>query len=158
MSASHNFSAQDIINANMVGIARGLSIAMLELQIVMREILSHPGSGRLYRGGRKEQGSERRRSAPSEPPAVDTGTLRMSVQVVPKKILGTGFMSLVLRGLVAGVENDARIPRWLEEGTSRMLPRPFIAPSLYAVRPRVAKIIELQMKRQIDKLRVRPMS
>jgi len=157
MSASHNFSAADIISANIEGIERGLKIAMIELQIELRERLSQVGTGAGYFGGAKKLGFFRTRSAPGEPPAVDTGTLRNSVQSKPQYIAGTGMTSIVLAGLVAGVNKDARIPRWLEYGTSRMKARPFIAPSLEVIRPSVAGTIGDQMQRSIKRMKRRAM-
>jgi hypothetical protein len=159
MSASHNFSAADIMAANIEGIERGLKIAMIELQRELRERLSKKGSGAGYFGGSKGKGSFRTRSAPGEPPAVDTGTLRNSVQSKPQYIAGTGMTSIVLTGLVAGVNKDARIPRWLEYGTpnGRMKARPFIAPSIDVVRPTVANTIGDQMQRSIKRMKRRAM-
>jgi len=159
MSASHNFSAADIISANIEGIERGLKIAMIELQGEMRERLSKKGSGAGYFGGSKGKGYFRTRSAPGEPPAVDTGTLRNSVQSKPQYIAGTGMTSIVLTGLVAGVDKDARIPRWLEYGTpnGRMKARPFITPSIKAIRPTVAGTIGDQMQRSIKRMQTRAM-
>ena len=155
MSASHNFSAADIMDANIRGIERGLKIVMVELQIELREKLSQVGSGAGYFGGSKGKGYFRTRSAPGEPPAVDTGTLRNSVQSKPQYVAGTGMTSIVLAGLVAGVNKDARIPRWLEYGTSRMKARPFIAPSLEVIRPSVAGTISDQMQRSIKRMQTR---
>ena len=155
MSASHNFSAADIMSANIEGIERGLKIVMVELQIELREKLSQVGSGAGYFGGSKGKGYFRTRSAPGEPPAVDTGTLRNSVQSKPQYVAGTGMTSIVLAGLVAGVNKDARIPRWLEYGTSRMKARPFIAPSLEVIRPSVAGPISDQMQRSIKRMKRR---
>ena len=157
MSASHNFSAADIMAANIAGIERGLKIAMIQLQTELRVKLSQVGSGAGYFGGSKGKGSYRTRSAPGQPPAVDTGTLRNSVQSKPQYIAGTGMTSIVLTGLVAGVNKDARIPRWLEYGTSRMKARPFIAPSLEAIRPSVAGTISDQMQRSIKRMKRRAM-
>ena len=157
MSASHNFSAADIMAANIAGIERGLKIAMIQLQKELRITLSKKGSGAGYFGGSKGKGYFRTRSAPGQPPAVDTGTLRNSVQSKPQYIAGTGMTSIVLTGLVAGVNKDARIPRWLEYGTSRMKARPFIAPSLEAIRPSVAGTISDQMKRSIKRMQTRAM-
>ena len=157
MSASHNFSAADIMAANIEGIERGLKIVMVELQTELREKLSQMGTGAGYFGGAKKLGFFRTRSAPGEPPAVDTGTLRNSVQSKPQYIPGTGMTSIVLTGLVAGVNKDARIPRWLEYGTSRMKARPFIAPSLEVIRPSVAGTISDQMKRSIKRMKRRAM-
>jgi len=155
MSASHNFSAADIMAANIEGIERGLKIAMVQLQTELRITLSKKGSGAGYFGGAKKLGFFRTRSAEGEPPAVDTGTLRQSTQVKPQYVAGTGMTSLVLAGLVAGVNKDARIPRWLEYGTSRMKARPFIAPSLEVIRPSVAGTISDQMQRSIKRMQTR---
>jgi len=157
MSASHNFSAADIMAANIEGIERGLKIAMVQLQTELRITLSKKGSGAGYFGGAKKLGFFRTRSAEGEPPAVDTGTLRQSTQVKPQYVAGTGMTSLVLAGLVAGVNKDARIPRWLEYGTSRMKARPFIAPSLEVIRPSVAGTISDQMQRSIKRMQTRAM-
>ena len=157
MSASHNFSAADIISANIEGIERGLKIAMIQLQTELRITLSGMGHGVGYFGGAKGKGSFRTRSAPGQPPAADTGTLRNSVQSKPQYVAGTGMTSIVLAGLVAGVNKDARIPRWLEEGTKYMKARPFIAPSLEVIRPSVAGTISDQMQRSIKRMQTRAM-
>ena len=157
MSASHNFSAADIMAANIEGIERGLKIIMVELQYNLREKLSQMGTGAGYFGGAKKLGFFRTRSAPGEPPAVDTGTLRQSTQVKPQYVAGTGMTSIVLTGLVAGVNKDARIPRWLEYGTRYMHERPFAAPSIKVVKPKVVDIIELQMDKAIKRMRTRAM-
>ena len=159
MSASHNFSAADIMSANIEGIERGLKIVMVELQMELRIRLGQVGTGAGYFGGAKDKGYFRTRSAPGEPPSIDTGTLRNSVQSKPQYIAGTGMTSIVLTGLVAGVNKDARIPRWLEYGTpsGRMKARPFIAPSLKAIRPSVAGTIGDQMQRSIKRMQTRAM-
>ena len=158
MSASHNFSAQDLISANIKGIQIGVNIAMTKLQREMRIILNKKGTGVGYRGGKKGKGYFRKRSAPFQPPAQDTSTLINSVQTsVFRNETGRDFVSVFMTGIVAGKHKDARIPRWLEYGTRYMHDRPFIAPSIKVVKPKVVGIIELQMKRQIDKLRVRSM-
>jgi len=157
MSASHNFSAADIMAANIEGIQRGLNISMVALQRELRITLSKKGTGVAYRGGKKGKGSYRRRSAPFNPPAVDTGTLRNSVQTATvENRTGRDFVSVVMSGLVAGVNKDARIPRWLEYGTRYgMHERPFIAPSIKVVKPKVVDIIELQMDKAIKRMRTR---
>ena len=158
MSASHNFSAADIMAANIEGIQRGLNIAMVALQREIRITLSKKGTGVGYFGGKKGKGSYRRRSAPFNPPAVDTGTLRNSVQTATvENRSGRNFVSVVMYGLVAGVNKDARIPGWLEGATRYMHHRPFIAPSIKVVKPKVVGIIELQMDKAIKRMRTRAM-
>ena len=158
MSASHNFSAAEIMSANIEGIQRGLNIAMVALQRELRITLSKKGTGVGYFGGKKGKGSYRRRSAPFNPPAVDTGTLRNSVQTATvENRSGRNFVSVVMYGLVAGVNKDARIPGWLEGATRYMHHRPFIAPSIKVVKPKVVDIIELQMDKAIKRMRTRAM-
>ena len=158
MSASHNFSAADIMSANIEGIQRGLNIAMVALQREIRITLSKKGTGVGYFGGKKGKGSYRRRSAPFNPPAVDTGTLRNSVQTATvENRTGRDFVSVVMYGLVAGVNKDARIPGWLEGSTRYMHHRPFIAPSIKVIKPKVVDIIELQMDKAIKRMRTRAM-
>jgi HK97 gp10 family phage protein len=156
MSASHNFSAADIMAANIEGIQRGLNVAMTKLQREMRLTLNKKGTGVGYRGGKKGKGYFRKRSAPGQPPAQDTSHLINSVQTsVFRNETGRDFVSVFMTGLVAGVNKDARIPRWLEYGTSRMKARPFIAPSINVVKPKVVGIIEFEMDKAIKRMRTR---
>ena len=52
MSASHNFSAADIMAANIKGIQRGLNVAMTKLQREIRLTLNKKGTGVGYIGGK----------------------------------------------------------------------------------------------------------
>ena len=158
MSASHNFSAADIMAANIAGIQKGLNVAMTKLQREMRLILNKKGTGVGYRGGKMGKGYFRKRSAPGQPPAQDTSHLINSVQTsVFRNESGKNFVSVFMTGLVAGKDKDARIPRWLEYGTSRMKARPFIAPSIKVVKPKVLGIIEFEMDKAIKRMRTRAM-
>ena len=158
MSASHNFSAADIMSANIEGIQRGLNVAMTALQKEMRITLNKKGTGVAYRGGKKGKGSFRRRSAPFQPPAQDTSHLINSVQTsVFRNESGRDFVSVFMTGLVAGKDKDARIPRWLEYGTRYMHERPFAAPSIKVVKPKVVGMIEQQMQRAIKRMQTRAM-
>jgi len=63
-----------------------------------------------------------------------------------------------MTGLVAGKDKDARIPRWLEYGTRYgMHERPFAAPSIKVVKPKVVGIIEVEMDKAIKRMRTRAM-
>jgi hypothetical protein len=158
MSASHNFSAADIMTANIEGIQRGLNVAMTALQKEMRITLNKKGTGVSYIGGKKGKGSYRRRSAPYSPPAQDTSHLINSVQTsVFRNESGRDFVSVFMTGLVAGVDKDARIPRWLEYGTRYMHERPFAAPSIKVVKPKAVGMIELQIDKAIKRMQTRAM-
>ena len=158
MSASHNFSAAEIMAAHIKGIQRGLNVAMTKLQREMRLTLNKKGTGVGYIGGKKGKGSYRRRSAPFQPPAQDTSHLINSVQTsVFRNETGRDFVSVFMTGLVAGKDKDARIPRWLEYGTRYMHERPFAAPSIKVVKPKVVGMIEQQMQLAIKRMQTRAM-
>lgn len=75
---------------------------------------NEPKSGREY----KRSGGVHRASAPGEAPGVDTGNLQNSIQVeFPSPI--KGVLSI-----------GAEYAQFLEEGTDRIAPRPFVAPAL----------------------------
>lgn len=80
------------------------------------EVLGHDGSGRRYRNGHVA-------SSPGQPPAPDTGHLRRSWRessMAKANGLGRGI-SVLLR-----ITSDTPYAIYLNEGTSRMRPRPFI--------------------------------
>jgi HK97 gp10 family phage protein len=79
---------------------------------LLKRMLSHPGSGESY--------GNHRASAPGEPPAVDTGRLRNSIDYA----LGTESTGAYVD---VGTNVDYAPP--LEHGTSRMAARPFMRPA-----------------------------
>lgn len=72
--------------------------------------LSQPGTGRLYKRGKKEH----RASAPGEPPTPDTGTLRNSIGT--EYVDGAGYVGTHLK-----------YGRYLEYGTETIKPRPWMS-------------------------------
>jgi len=161
MSASHNFSAEDIMQYNLKGIQRGLNIIMVELQIDMRLRLSHHGGGRKYVV--TKSGTIHQASAAGQPPAVRTGRLRNSVQTDKKNadnsLHALGTKAKGIYGDVVALALTGLVPyaRFLEYGTKRMKPRPFIVPSLNAVRPRAQQNISDQMLKSIALMKKRAM-
>lgn len=95
---------------------RGIRAATVEGQNILKaDLLSRPGTGRLYQRG---QTVEHRASAPGEPPAPDTGELRRRIEV--EVVRGRNEV----RGVItANVEYAAA----LEMGTERMRARPFLS-------------------------------
>jgi len=95
---------------------RGIRAATLEGQNILKaDLLSRPGTGKLYQRGKTV---EHRASAPGEPPAPDTGELRRRIEVDvlrgPTEVRGV---------ITANVEYAAA----LELGTERMRARPFLS-------------------------------
>ncbi|HPE48701.1 MAG TPA: hypothetical protein PLR76_09895 [Hyphomonas sp.] len=92
---------------------RGIRAATLDAQAITVDLLSQPGSGRLYRKGK---GTVHRASAPGEPPAPNTGRLRQAAATGAEVIGTTGIVSVNTEYAAA-----------LEYGTERMAPRPFLS-------------------------------
>lgn len=99
------------------GVRRGIRQGFWHLARELRKdaqqaITKGPKTGVLYRprGGKRR----RRRSAPGEAPANQTGTLRKSV----------GFEIKGTESMVFGYRDSAPYGKFLEEGTSKMAPRP----------------------------------
>lgn len=116
-----------------------LDKAAADLQTEMKVMLSRRGTGRVYhrtvggrRGGVSTAGTFRQASAPGEPPAVDTGALRRSIQIDRRQI----------NALRVRVGTDKKVDahalgRLLEYGTRYMAPRPWARPSRRLAKPKI---------------------
>ena len=91
-----------------------------------------PGTGRLYKS-RTGVGMHRA-SKPYYPPAPDTKNLKDSIDY---NVWISGY-EIILR---VGSKLKDKYPIYLEIGTSKMLPRPFIRPCLERFRPKIVAII-----------------
>jgi HK97 gp10 family phage protein len=89
-----------------------------------------PGTGRLYKS-RTGVGMHRA-SKPYYPPAPDTKELKNSID----HRVWFESSEVILR-----VGTDVEYSKYLEIGTSRMLPRPFLRPCLERFRPKIVAII-----------------
>ena len=78
-------------------------------------VLSPPKTGRIYR----RRGVEHQASAPGEAPASDTGRLANSIRTSYRE-----------NGLVGVVSASTAYAAYLEFGTVKMEPRPFMRPAL----------------------------
>ena len=96
---------------------RGLKTALLAGERVLRaDLLSRQGSGRIYKRGRKTHQA----SAPGEPPAPDTGSLRARTHA---------DQSIVQEGgdLVGRIVANTTYAHGLEVGTERVAARPYLS-------------------------------
>jgi len=114
----------------MRGVMRGTEAVRNE---AIRLILSGPHSGRVY-GRRKHQAS-----APGEPPASDTGRLIGS--------LTTSYDPVNLTGKVVV---GAQYGLYLEFGTQRMEPRPFLRPALANMQGEITRVIAEEIQRGLQ--------
>jgi len=79
-------------------------------------------SGRLYKiKGKRSKARDHRASAPGQPPAVDTGRLWSSIGVDVRN-----------DGLAADIGPTVFYGKYLELGTKKMAPRPFMEPAMEA--------------------------
>lgn len=133
---------------------RFVAEGILDVQLVaskrIRQVLSKPGTGRLYRIGRGRANGRNARargwhiaSAPGQPPAVNTGRLRQSWaigQVNASQLFGKGGAKSTqeLAALTSEVkENSVSFTygsnlvyaRALEFGTRRVRARPYVRPT-----------------------------
>jgi HK97 gp10 family phage protein len=91
-----------------------------------RSILTGAKTGRTYKRGTVSH----RASAPGQPPASDTGRLVSSFLTEP----GPEPLSYDVRA-------NAMYAGFLEYGTSKMAPRPFLRPALTAVNDRIVQLV-----------------
>ena len=98
----------------------GVQRGAIGIQAEMKLMLSKPGKG--------EKRGKYRASAPGDPPTVQTGNLRRSVQVAD---LSTEKV------IKARVGTNQDYGRFLEYGTKRIAPRPWARPSVVLVKPKL---------------------
>lgn len=99
--------------------AKFLETIAIQLESNIKRDLSKAGTGRSYK--RTKAGLRHVASAPGHAPAVDMGRLRSSIT----HEIGKDSTSLVAR-----VGTDVKYSIYLEYGTRRMQPRPFLRPAL----------------------------
>lgn len=112
------------VSAELVGATReGMLAGAFELQGALKQKLSEPGSGVQYAK------RPTRSSAPGEPPAAQTGTLRRSVQVDDSAKDAVRIGTNLAYG------------RHTEFGTKRMAARPWFRQTLAANLERIAAAV-----------------
>jgi hypothetical protein len=143
VSVKSTFGAKAIADVVRGAVEAQMNREILVLQRSLVLKLSHTGSGRVYRGGRKGKGALRRRSAPGEPPAVDTERLRLSVQTATR-----GSESNATRVLVY-LTDLAPYGKPLDTGIRRIRPRPWITPTLAAHSEKIKERIDAAVQKAL---------
>lgn len=107
---------------------------LAEMDATVQVGMGAGGSGRVYTRGSRTHTA----SAPGAMPAVDTGALRASMQheIARGKYTGTYYTAM-------------EYAPYLEYGTTKMQPRPFMTPAAERARPGFMR----RMKRLEDRLR-----
>ena len=104
----------------------------------IKSIQTGAKSGRIYEKYNPRR--THRASAPGQAPASDTGNLVRNIAV-----------KMESRDQVA-VVSSAPYSQFLEFGTSKMLPRPFLFPATEKSRPKIAQAVFNRVKKEIQKI------
>lgn len=152
MKISHEFTkyVEDAGNSVRAQIERRSFLVANELRNSALMVLRGQRSGRRYKvpgtyrrqrdktDGRMKNGRYYTASAPGEPPAVRTGAFRLSWQASAYSMFGS---------YISRIESDIRtengvytLGEILEEGTSRMAPRPYQDEILDRTKPDILRI------------------
>lgn len=124
---------EQVTNINRKVVSRGVR-AVNAIRNAELEVLKGQRSGRVYR--KPYTKATYTASAPGEPPARRTGNLRMhwNGQVKSENASGGGV------AIVAELESQESYAAHLENGTSRMAPRPFVEKIKQEAAPEIRKI------------------
>lgn len=122
-----------VTNINRKVVSRGVR-AVNAIRNAELEVLKGQRSGRVYR--KPFSKATYTASAPGEPPARRTGNLRMhwNGQVKSENASGGGV------AIVAELESQEPYAGYLENGTSKMAPRPFVDKIKEEAMPEIQKI------------------
>ncbi len=101
---------------------------------------------RRAQGGKVEPGGISPRSKPGQPPAVQIGTLMSSimneVELSGTSVEGRVGPDIQYIAAEAAVGTDVNYGLYLEMGTSKMAPRPFLRPALRRTKRKVVKFFK----------------
>ncbi len=115
---------------------QNLREASIFLKGAVKETLSGNRSGRVYRvpGTRRNYTA----SAPGEAPASRTGTLRNAISHAVNK----AKLTAVVGPRLLGSDPNKQYPLWLEFGTKKMAPRPYMVPTIQRNKDTVIQIMK----------------
>ena len=121
---------------------KAVTKASIFTQGVAKQLIGRAGKGRLYRRGNIKH----RASKPGDPPARDTGILANSVshKVSIKRLFVRGQVGSDIDSIRSRTDKttDPEYGLFLELGTSRIAPRPWLRPALIKAKPRINRILQ----------------
>lgn len=114
--------------------SRGFRAAR-ELRNSALYVLRGKRSGRVYK--KRNSSAHYTASAPGEPPAVDSDTLRASWRpLVDSEKTASGIT------IKPAIHTDVKYAPWLQDGNKRIKPRPYKEPIIEQARPKVDAIFK----------------
>lgn len=150
------FDQEGIRLTVLAGMVKGLAATQVAASRLVKENLSKPGAGRLYRVAKgKAKGRNlrargyHRASLPGSPPAVNTNRLRASWSVERVWASTSDTITAVYReGSAVTLRFGSNVPyaRLLEFGTRRMKKRPYLKPIMPNLASVSLKLIAVQVK------------
>jgi len=159
MASKAQFSKRQIGLLMRKGVEEGLEKVCFALQAVIKTSLSQPGTGEWYKTLKpwgKGTRMPARSSAPGFPPAAQTGYLRnMWFQGSAANSRNFWYgTDLLLKKVSPPPGLYMKYAQYLEEGTSRMKARPYLAPSIKYMnrRGRATLIFSTVIKKYVDRI------
>ena len=124
-------------------------------QDAMQSILKGPKTGRVYTIYRKNSKRKHQSSAPGQAPANLTGNLRRSIifEVRGSTQLEFGVSQSSTQGQGGPRNTTAEYGKFLELGTSKMEPRPFLKPAVNKNTANAVQHFEAQIKKDLEGIR-----
>ena len=117
---------------------KAMHTAALLVEVDVKKNFTLQGQGRQY--------GKHRASRPGEPPAIDLGILRASimseVEEAGMNVEGRVGPDVEQIAAKAPVGTNVEYGYYLEVGTSKMAPRPYLVPALRRTRQKVVKIFK----------------
>ena len=129
----HTAIKTQVVNINQKVASRGVRVVNA-IRNAELEVLKGQRSGKVYR--KPYSKATYTASAPGEPPARQTGNLRLhwNGQVKSKNIFNGGI------AIIAELESQESYASYLENGTSKMAARPFVEEIKKKAAPEIKKI------------------
>lgn len=115
---------------------QNLSEASIFLKDAVQETLTGNRSGRVYRVPATKQ--KYTASAPGEPPAVRLGDLKRAISHKVNK----AKLTAIVGPRLIGQDPKKQYPVWLEFGTKKMSPRPYMKPTFDKSKDTVIQIMK----------------
>lgn len=153
------FNHDAILDTMRAGLREGMNASLIGSSRLVRGQLSRAGLGRLYKvaigrkGGRilRNRGYHRA-SLAGQPPAVMTNRLRASwgVETVGTNRDGFAYVFEDGRAVVLKFGSNVFYAPYLEFGTRRMKPRPYIKPTLPAIASVSERFIAIGLRRAFE--------
>ena len=154
---SFDFPQEDILVKVYAAVERGCDATVIETQARLFDMLSHYGTGKVY----KNKGKFHRASAKGQPPAAQTGMLRLSWTTgmrTQRKRQSKVVGRIMSQGTSFGsaLKYAMALEYGYEKGKRTLHPRPYIAPTIKKMKKdKVAlRLISGAIKRALPQINV----